>query len=97
MTQFEALKEKNLVEFAQWLLELQDGSEFPWDVWFNENYCKKCKSIIKLVSNPFCPSKQMIQEYSFCEIHNCCRFFPEYEVLPSEKIIELWLASNERG
>ena len=37
MTQFEALKEKNLTELAQWLLELQDGSEFPWDVWFNEN------------------------------------------------------------
>lgn len=96
MTQFEALKEKNLVEFAQWLLELQDSSEFPWDVWFNENYCKKCDSIFKVVSNPFYPSKQMTQECSFCEINNCCRFFPEYEMLPSEKIIELWLVSNER-
>ena len=87
MTVFESFVSKNIDELVEWLDEHIDVGNDIWDVWFDENYCKKCESVIKYV-----PEWEREAEFAWCELNERCRFL---NVFPSRKqIIKMWLESE---
>ena len=90
MKKFDEIKSKNIDEFAEWLDEYGAFDGSPWIEYFNEKYCNKCDpEIVNLVST----DDEM--EFSYCEIHNKCRFFPDIEGTPDGKqTVKLWLESE---
>lgn len=89
MTKFEKFKQMDIDEFAEWLDEYGAFDGSPWLDWWNDNYCSKCETEIAYVLDL---KKDM--EFSWCELHDKCKFFPELDENPDNKeIIRMWLES----
>lgn len=90
MTVFNNIKIKNIDELAEWLNN-HGNDESPWILWFDKNYCKKCKpvSIDGAISSWY-------EDYGYCEIHGKCRFFQEMEEVPDcLQMAKMWLESED--
>ena len=90
MNNFDKLKSKTLDEFAEWLdvYGAFDGS--PWIEWFDKNYCNGCEPEIAYV-----PEFNKNQKFSWCELHDKCRYIPKLDEVPDNKqIIKMWLESE---
>ena len=77
-------------QFAEWLDKYCAFDESPWIKWFDELYCKKCESIM-------CHYEDNKNEFpcSYCELEDKCRFFPDLDGVPDNKmIIKMWLESE---
>lgn len=61
-------------------------NERPWDDWFNNYYCSDCPSIVKKES-PF--GREIDVPYSYCELHNECRYFGH--MVDEKELVEQWL------
>ncbi len=82
MTNFNNLRFMGIDEFVEWLDEYGDFDNAPWNKWFDENHCKKCKPIISDYGH----------EYAPCEFNNKCVFFEEMNEVPNHKqVIKMWL------
>lgn len=87
MTRFEEFKNMNIDEFAEWLDKYCAFDESPWIKWFDELYCKKCEPIM-------CHYEDSKNEFpcSYCELEDKCKFFPDLDEAPDNKmIIKMWL------
>ena len=92
MTRFEKIKQMNIDEFAKWLDDHGEFDGSPWLNWWNDTYCKKCDPVIGRYEDS---NKDM--EFSWCELNDGCRFFPEMNKVPDMKqIIKMWLESDEK-
>lgn len=87
MTIFENLKSMNIDEFAKWLEENCLYDSDPCIKWFDETYCKNCKTVI-----------ENGREYAYCELNDKCRYFKDADEMPdNSQIIKLWLESQVRN
>lgn len=90
MTRFEKIRQMNIDEFAAWLDDHGEFDGSPWLSWWNDTYCKKCDPVMGRYADS---NKDM--EFSWCELNDGCRFFPEKEFVPDMKqIIKMWLESE---
>lgn len=76
-------------EFIEWIDKYCIFDDAPWMIWFDETYCKKCKSVvINKERTGYCSD----MECSWCELNNKCKFFLELKNTPDNKqIIKMWL------
>lgn len=90
MTVFESINFKNIDDFTEWLDKYKEQSFEPWECWFDENYCNKCKTVVKKDANG------VEHEYAWCEFnHNKCKFFQDMEEIPyGKQVIKMWLESE---
>lgn len=89
MNNFDMFKNMNFDELVDWLFKYSSYEDNPWDKWFNDTYCNNAKCPVEKVY-----IKDYGREMSFCwcELHGKCKFFPEFEDIPSGKeIIKMWL------
>lgn len=90
MTVFEDIKSKSADEFAEWLDECMLFDFNPWNTWFDEKYCSKCQ-VINAWDSELCRNA----EFSYCELHDKCRFFEHMESTPDTKqVVKMWLESE---
>ena len=90
MTVFENLKNKDIDELSEWLDKYGYFEDSPWMEWWNHTYCSKCESIKGKYSDY---DIEMI--FSYCELHDQCKFFPDMNQVPDTKeIIKMWLESE---
>lgn len=88
MTNLERIKSMNIDELVSWL-----NSNFayvydtPWDIWWNSNYCSKCKTeLVKIVD------EDRKIPCGWCELHHKCKYFQELDSTPdSKQVIKMWL------
>lgn len=91
MSIFDNFKDMNINELAEWLDEHCFFDNSPWFNWYDEKYCKNCKSIISS-NNENCE-----MEFGYCEVHNNCMFFKNMNEIPdSKQIIKMWLMSEAK-
>lgn len=91
MKNVDKIKSKSINDFAKWLDKYCSFEDSPWVKWWNDKYCNKCPSEIGKIEG----SDREI-EFSWCELHNKCRFFPDMnENVSSEQILKMWLESEE--
>lgn len=84
MTVFENIHSKNIDELVEWLDENGAYNYTPWERWFRKTYCKKCGTFS---ANEY--------EFSWCELHNKCKYFQDINKMPNRKqMIRLWLESE---
>lgn len=96
MNNFDNIKSLSLDGFAEWLDSLAYNEDAPWNVWFDNAYCNKCKSIECSHAEywgedkePFCHGTITC---GYCELHNKCKFFPDLDTpLDTVEVIKLWL------
>lgn len=93
MTNFENIKAMNIDETTVWLDKYGKFDNSPWKQWFNEKYCSNCP-----VEHGYLPDYTGMEtwhvptEFSYCELHDKCRFFPDMDETPYNKdIIKMWL------
>ena len=90
MNNFERLKSMSIEELAKWLDQNGMWDNSPWSLRWNEQYCKRCESIM-------CKSADDSRRFpcAYCEIYDKCRFFPDMDDVPdSKEIIKLWLEAE---
>lgn len=90
MTNYEYITHTSLDKMAEWLDEYGQFDGSPWTAWFDKTYCKNCPDIM-------CKYEDGIREFpcSYCELNGKCKFFPEYNKIPDNKMtIKMWLKSN---
>lgn len=88
MTVYENLLSKSIDELADLIDKYISDDNEPCISWWDENYCNKCESVIRLYNN-------REEEFAWCEINNKCKFFPEMDCVPDYKqMIKLWLESE---
>ena len=95
MSNIEELQSMSLEKFAEWLDEYGQFDNSPWMKWFNEKYCNKCEAIKCEVNQQFGANDLFIKqevECSYCELEKKCRFFTDFNNVPSNiDIIKMWL------
>jgi hypothetical protein len=92
MNNFEKLKSMSVEELAKWLDKNGIIDNSPWMEHFNNKYCKNCESIM-------CKYHDSDYEFpaAFCEIHDTCRFFSDFNYVPGhEDIVKMWLEAEVR-
>ena len=90
MTQFEKFKNMDIDHLAEWIDEYGQFDSSPWMSWFDEKYCKNCPDIIYKYADD---SREF--PCSYCEVYNTCKFFPDLDEVPDNKmIIKMWLGSE---
>lgn len=100
MTIFDNLRNKNIEELAEWLDKLAFGNT-PWDLWYDENYCKKCEPVTMTREEyrrefGWCSFRDTMN-CGYCEANDKCRFFQELETIPHGKqVIKMWLESENK-
>ena len=88
MTVYEDLMSKDIDELADLIDKYTSIDDAPYILWWDENYCNKCESVIALFNN-----RQ--EEFAWCELNNKCKFFPEMGDVPDcIQIIKWWLESE---
>ena len=90
MKVIDKLKSQTVDEFIDWLDEYCRFEGSPWIQWWNENYCSKCPAMIGKYEDS---DREL--EFSWCELHDKCKFFPDMDEVPdSKQIIRMWLESE---
>lgn len=91
MTWFEKITAMNIDQLAEWLDKNGMFDDSPWVLWFDENYCSNCPSIM-------CHYPDSEHEFPccWCELNDDkCKFFPDMEKAPDNKeILKMWLESE---
>lgn len=91
MNKFDKIKQMSIDEFAKWLNRCVSSADTNWLKWWDNKYCNNCE--LEFVYSKYYNRKM---EYSYCENHRNCRFFPELDESPNiEQIIKMWLESEE--
>ena len=89
-TQFEQIKSMDINELSEWLSQQSQWDMSPWIEWWDAKYCQNCDPVKAVV-----PYLNGEHEFSYCEINDKCRFFPEMNEEPDDKkIIKMWLESE---
>ena len=89
MNNFDDFKSMNIDKLVEWLDKYGNFEESPWMKWFGDTYCNNIK----------CPAEKVYvkdygreMKFGWCELNGKCKFFPEFEDIPSNKeIIKMWL------
>lgn len=90
MNNWVKLKNMSKEDFAEWLDKYGMFDNSPWMMWFDQQYCKNCEDIM-------CKYENGKREFpcSFCELNGNCKFFPDLDEVPDNKmIIKMWLESE---
>lgn len=98
MTVFENIHSKNIDELVEWLDKNGAYSESPWERWFDNSYCRKCKPV-ETDSMTDCYGYYWSGEHEFtwCELYGKCRYFEDMSKVPNRKqTIRLWLESESK-
>lgn len=91
MTVYENFQNKNIDELVEWIAKHWDFDGAPHWRWWDENYCKKCESIVVRPSE----LDGYEHEFAYCELNHNCRFFKEMNDIPDAKqVIKMWLESE---
>lgn len=91
MTNFDNIHNMSKDELAHWIDDYGQFDSSPWMSWFNQKYCDNCKAIM-------CHYEGNEHEFpcSWCELESKCKFFPDLNETPDNKmIIKMWLESEE--
>ena len=92
-TQIEKIKSMDINELSEWLDKYGQFDGSPWMDWWDERYCKNCESVV----GEFLDSNRE-HKFAWCELHDKCRFFEEFDEVPDNKeIIRSWLESEAEG
>lgn len=89
-TVFDKFRSMNIDELAEWIDEHGEFDGSPWMSWFDQQYCKNCEYIM-------CKYEDGEREFpfSYCELNGNCKFFPDLDDVPDNKmIIKMWLESE---
>ena len=89
-TVFDKFKSMNINELAEWIDEHGEFDGSPWMSWFDKIYCNNCPNIM-------CKYEDGTREFpcSYCELNDNCKFFPNLDSIPDNKmIIKMWLESE---
>ena len=90
MTNLERIKSMNVDELSNWLNLWDTWEGSPWENWWNENYCSKCKSVMVQVKD-----SDLKIPCGWCEVNGKCKYFQELDDIPSIKqITKMWLESK---
>lgn len=107
MTNLQKLENMSFDELVEWLDKYGMFDNSPWLKSFNDKYCDNCESIklkyeeaqeklgFSLYEHFDCDS-----ECAYCELEDesgkkRCRFFPDLDDIPDNKlIIKLWLSEE---
>ena len=90
MTVFEKIKSMSIDEFAAWFDDHCSHDTDPCLQWWDNHYCGKCEAEI----GRYVDSDREIK-FSWCELHDGCRFFPEMSLAPDTlQITKMWLESE---
>ncbi len=90
MNNFDKLKSMSVEELAIWLDKNGQFDTAPWTLWFDRNYCSNCPSVM-------CKYEDGEREFhcAYCEIHDVCKFFPEFNYVPgNDDVVKMWLESE---
>ncbi len=90
MNNFEKLRSMSVEELAIWLDKHGQFDNNPWVTWFDRKYCKNCEVIV-------CKYEDGEREFpcAYCEIHDVCKFFPEFNYIPGdEDVVKMWLEAE---
>lgn len=90
MTNYEYIKSMSIDKFSEWIDEHGQFDSSPWMSWFDQKYCKNCPDIM-------CTYENGTVEFpcSYCELNGKCKFFPDLDETPDNKmIIKMWLESD---
>lgn len=90
MNNFEKLKSMSVEELAKWLNQNGIIDNSPWLEHFNNKYCNNCESVM-------CKYEDGEREFpaAYCEIHDTCKFFPDFNYVPMhEDVVKMWLESE---
>ena len=90
MIQFENFKNMNIESLAQWFDRYIEFGGSPWCQWFDDNYCRKCETVI-------CRYPDGKHEFpcAWCEVKGKCKYFPDLDKTPnSQDIVKIWLESE---
>ena len=90
MTNYEYITHMSVDEMAEWLDKYGMFDSSPWMSWFDHKYCNNCETIM---------CHHIDSEYEFpcswCELEGKCKFFPDLDEVPDNKmIIMMWLESE---
>ena len=89
-TNYSSLISKNIDELTEWLYENGAFDNSPWLKWWDKNYCNRCEEVIGHLEG-----SEIECEFSYCELHDKCRFFQEMGKVPDNKqVIKMWLESE---
>lgn len=90
MTVYEKIMSMTIDEFAEWFDKYCTYDDDLCINWWNDNYCRKCEPEI----GHYKGSDREI-EFSWCELHNKCRFFQDMDSMPNRlQTVKLWLESR---
>jgi hypothetical protein len=90
MTNFENLRSMSVEQLAEWLDKHGQFDTAPWTTWFDRKYCNNCEAVM-------CKYEDGEREFpcAYCEIHDVCKFFPEFNYVPGhEDVVKMWLESE---
>ena len=89
-TVFDKFKSMNIDNLAEFLDKYGMFDNSPWMTWFDKQYCSNCESIM-------CHYEDSTHEFpcSYCEWNGNCKFFPDLDEAPDNKmIVKMWLESE---
>ena len=96
MTNYKKIQSMNIKELSEWLDQYGQFDNSPWINWWDSTYCSKCPS-----ETGYIPDNQgehvwnVPCEFSWCELHDKCKFFQELDDVPNTKnIIKMWLEAE---
>ena len=90
MNNFEKLKSMSVEELSKWIDTHGQFDNGPWITWFDQKCCKNCEDIK-------CKYEDGEREFpcSYCELNGNCKFFPDLDEVPDNKmIIKMWLETE---
>lgn len=90
-TVFDKFKSMSIDELTEWINHYHQGISPPWIEWLDKHYCANCDLI-----KTFVPDYGKEMSFSWCELHNTCKYFPEANgLLDDKQIIRMWLESQD--
>ena len=90
MTNFDKLKNMSVDDFANWLNNHGHFEGSPWMGWFDDNYCRKCETVMCR-----CEGGKREIPMAWCELNDYrCKFFPAEKTMDNLEIIKVWLKSE---
>lgn len=88
MNIYEKIKSMQIEELTDWIEKYGQFDDSPWVNYFSSCYCENCEAIE-------CEQDEKTELYSYCELHDSCKFFPNLNHAPELKdMIKLWLESE---